>query len=528
MNAKEIKVVFQPSGRTVFVMPGTLLLEAAGLAGIVFQAPCGGKGTCGKCKVRVNGRDVLACQATVDKDSVVDVPVESMFESRQSILVADSGDTTLVRKPRVGFVGALGVAFDIGTTTVVGTLFDLAEGRELAVEAALNGQISFGDDVISRIQVVCEKPDAIFDLKDAILGTVNALIGRLCDQAGVRAENIQDITIAGNSTMQQILCGLDISGLGSIPFRQAFHEAQILSAVGVGLKVSAEAQVYVFPQIDGFVGGDTVAGMLASRIDQRDGVVLFIDIGTNGEIVLLANGKLHTASTAAGPAFEGARITQGMRATVGAIEKVVIDSDVQYNVIGDVRPAGLCGSALIDAVAGLLDAGVIDDTGRIQLPDELNDGVSAELKKRLIVEAGRPAFVIADGCETANGKPICVWQKDVRELQLATGAIRAGSNILLRQAGLSSENVDEVLLAGAFGNFIRRNHARRIGLLPQLSCECIKFIGNAASLGAKLALLSVDERDYAEKLRQRTQHVDLSKDPMFQMEFAEAMMFPAG
>ncbi|OVE74969.1 hypothetical protein BVX97_05890 [bacterium E08(2017)] len=522
----EIKVIFKPTGREVHVLPGTHVMEAAGLAGVALQSPCGGKGKCRKCMVKVDGEEKLACRTILMSDSIVEVPEEALFGSSHVILTADSGDVPLAHKPRVAKEGALGAAFDIGTTTVVGTLFDLESGRELGVGSMINGQVRFGDDVISRIQKICEEPAAIFDLRAAIVQTLDAIISKLCMDAGVKPESIRDITVAGNAAMQQIFCGHEVAGLSSVPFEQSFHEAQYVNALEAGITSSQDCEVYVFPQLDGFVGGDTVAGILAARMDARDGNVLFVDIGTNGEIVLKAGDKLFAASTAAGPAFEGARIKQGMRAVDGAIEKVVFADDVQCNVIGDTKPLGLCGTALIDAISGLLDVGIVDATGRLLWDEELPDDLPTGLKDRVVKLKGELAFVLADGTETSTGRPVCIWQKDVRELQLAAGAIRAGVNILLNEAGLGVDDLDEILLAGAFGNFIRRNHACRIGLLPDVERERIKFVGNAASLGAKLALLSVDERDYAARLNGGMAHVDLSKNPGFQDEFAMAMMFP--
>jgi uncharacterized 2Fe-2S/4Fe-4S cluster protein (DUF4445 family) len=285
----------------------------------------------------------------------------------------------------------------------------------------------------------------------------------------------------------------------------------------------------VFPQIGSFVGGDTVAGMVASRLDRWGTPVLFVDIGTNGEIVLAWNGRLEAASAAAGPAFEGARIGQGMRATTGAIEKILVqDGDLLANVIGNVPPVGLCGTALIDCAAELLRHGIIDETGRILPPEEAPPAAPEGLRQRLVNDRnGDPCFQIATPEETASREPICLTQRDVRELQLATGAIRAAINILLRRAGVTPADLGAVLLAGAFGNFIRRSNARRIGLLPALPRDRIRFIGNAASLGAKLVLLARGERDYAEALRRQCEHVDLSLDPEFQAEFGQAMLFPS-
>ncbi len=327
--------------------------------------------------------------------------------------------------------------------------------------------------------------------------------------------------------MQQIFCGYDPSALGEVPFVPVFEDDQILSASDLDLEVNQAAEVYVFPQIGSFVGGDTVAGIVAARLDRWDKPILFVDIGTNGEIVLANGTQLLATSTAAGPAFEGARIRQGMRATAGAIEKVIIRDDVEINVIGDAPPAGLCGTALIDAAADLLRAGIIDETGRILPADELPDGVPGALRNRLVTEGDETRFVLASADEAAGDEAICLWQKDVRELQLASGAVRAGIQIMLRRAGVEAEAIHQVLLAGAFGNFIRRNNARRIGLLPQISCDRIRFIGNAASLGAKLVLLSDRERAYAAELQEKTEHIDLSLDPEFQMEFGMAMIFPA-
>jgi uncharacterized 2Fe-2S/4Fe-4S cluster protein (DUF4445 family) len=611
MKSNEIKVTFQPSGRSVFVLPGTLLLEAAGRAGIVLQTPCGGRGTCGKCRVRItdghcppspaaervlSARQIregerLACRAYIQEPLVVDIPDESRFDAAQQILTADAGRRTVLNpvvhkrhfrlrmpasedavsdvarlKSAIGQVtipfhllmnvaaflrthqwegtavvagnrlialeigdttkNAYGVAFDLGTTTVVGTLFDLATGQEKSVRSTINPQVGFGDDVISRISRVRENHGALGNLQQAGLKAVNSVIHGLCEQAGVDARHIYEAVIAGNSTMQQLLCGLDPSALGEVPFVQTFDGALTIPAQALGLAVNPGGDVFVFPQIGGFVGGDTVAGMLAAGLDKVEAPTLLIDIGTNGEIVLAHDGKLQATSTAAGPAFEGARIVQGMRATAGAIEKVLIGDDVLLNVIRNTRPAGLCGTALIDAVAELLRKGILDSTGRILPPDEAPSDLSDELRGRLVAMDGQTHFLLVPAEDAASGEAIYLWQRDVRELQLAAGAIRAGINILLRRVGLEHEDLGGVLLAGAFGNFIRRNNARRIGLLPQIPCGRIHFIGNAASLGAKLALLSADERGRAELLRSRTEHVDLSLDPEFQMEFGMAMMFP--
>jgi uncharacterized 2Fe-2S/4Fe-4S cluster protein (DUF4445 family) len=306
----------------------------------------------------------------------------------------------------------------------------------------------------------------------------------------------------------------------------------------------------VLPVIGGFLGGDTVAGILATGLTETRGPTLFVDIGTNGEIVLWADGRLTAASTAAGPAFEGARISQGMRGSTGAIEKVVVDGHLRINVIGNVPPVGLCGSGLIDVAAELLRHGLLTPQGRLLPRDQLPAGVLPDLAERVVHESvvqvanlpqgfrqvgnlphgtGRVAFLLASAAETGNGRPILLTQRDVRELQLASGAIRAGITILLRRAGLRPEDLAAVLIGGGFGNFIRRSNAQRIGLLPtQVERRRIRYQGNTSLAGARLVALSRQARQAAEDLARRTEHVDLSSDRDFHATFADAMLFPDG
>jgi len=301
-----------------------------------------------------------------------------------------------------------------------------------------------------------------------------------------------------------------------------------MRAADLGLAIHPGADVTVFPQIGGFVGGDTVAGIVGTRLDRTPGPLLFVDVGTNGELVLAHDGNVIATSVAAGPAFEGARIVHGMRATQGAIEKVVADGDIRVNVVGNAKPSGICGTGLVDAVSVLLRTGVLDETGRILGGDELPAGVPPEIRRRIVPGDGQFDFVLAGASETATGEDLCLYQKDIRELQLANGAIRAGITILLKRVGLQPEDLKMVLLAGAFGNFIRRRNARRIGMLPQIPTDRIRFVGNTASFGAKRVLLSGAEKEYAAGIARNTQHVDLSLNPEFQMEFSAAMMFPEG
>ena len=419
-----------------------------------------------------------------------------------------------------------GIAFDIGTTTIVGSLINLRTGEDMAVAAKMNPQTSFGDDVVTRIQRCRTEGDGLSKLQSAVLKAVREIIEKLFLKTSVPADAIYEVVFAGNTTMQEILCGIDPSPLGELPFVAAFTRSVHMRAADLKLNVNPEANVYVFPQIGGFVGGDTVAGIVATRLDQTTVPSLLVDIGTNGEIVLAHKGRLVATSVAAGPAFEGARITNGMRATSGAIEKVIVNGDLRINVIGNARPTGICGSGLIDAVAEMLRLGVLDSTGRIVAPEELPPATPDPIRRRVLPHGEEFCFALAMGSDTANGQPLCLYQRDIRELQLANAAIRAGINILLTAGGLTPADLQSILLAGAFGNFIRRRNARRIGMLPPIPCNHIRFVGNAASFGAKRALLSTAEKDYAERTGASTEHLDLSLDPGFQMEFGSAMILP--
>ena len=608
-------MTFQPSGRSVFVLPGTNMLEAAGLAGLVLETPCGGAGTCGKCRLQVTtgaGEPTaieketlsetelgqgwrLACQTHVHTETLAMVPPTSLYASQQRILTetrerTDAEILPAVRKvyveldpptlsdphadlarleqrlgpcktdlemtrrlpkllrecsykgtavladhwlidfePNDTSGSCYGIAFDIGTTTLVAGLLDLCTGEELALVARVNPQVGFGDDVLSRIEYASRSVENLRELRRCIAGAVSEMIDELCTSASVPRRCVYEVVFAGNTTMQHLLCGLDVSGLGVVPFVPTHAQGLMLSASELGVNIHDRGRTYVFPLIGGFVGGDTVAGMLSADLADTEGAVLRVDIGTNGEIVLAHAGKLWAASAAAGPAFEGARISCGMRAVPGAIEKVAFDDDIELSVIGSVEPAGVCGSGLIDLAAGLLDAGIVTTAGRLLRADELPASVRAPLRGRVRSGAGGGSEFVLSERGGGPGGPLTITHRDVRELQLATGAIRAGIRILLHQAGVSPSDLQCVLIAGGFGSFIRRNHAQRIGLLPTEIDHCrLHYVGNTSLSGAKWALLSTRARERAEDLARSTEHVQLSEDPDFQDEFAQAMIFPLG
>ena len=422
-----------------------------------------------------------------------------------------------------------GAAFDIGTTTVVGMLLDLNTGETLAVGSRLNPQTRFGDDVLTRIAYAQRGPQTLSELQAAILQTVDGLLDQMTAEAGIPRERIYEVTFAGNTTMQQLLAGIDPRWLGEVPFVPAISAGLEVDAASLGVAIHPRGRVYLLPVIGGFVGGDTVAGILATGLADLEGPSLLVDIGTNGEIVLVADGKLSAAATAAGPAFEGARIEHGMRGTAGAIERVSVDGQFQCEVIGNVRPSGLCGSALIDLAAELLRHGLISPEGRMRTADDLPQETAEFIRQRVGQHNGQLAFQLAAETETATGRAIVLTQRDVRQLQLASGAIRAGIVLLLRRAGYEPRDLKHVFLAGGFGNFLRRRNAQRMGLLPpEIDAERIRYEGNTALAGARLVALSSRARELAEALARRTEHVDLATDHGFQWTFADAMIFPEG
>ncbi|MCK4325799.1 DUF4445 domain-containing protein, partial [bacterium] len=390
-----------------------------------------------------------------------------------------------------------------------------------AVTSRINPQIIHGDDVISRINYIIAKDNGLEELHYLVVKVINEMINELCEKAKIERKNIYKMAVAGNSTMQHIFLKVSPENLGSIPFSLVVNEGIEVKAKKIGVEINPDGTCFLLPNIAGFVGGDMVSVILATGILESKDIKLIVDIGTNGEIVLGNRDRLIAASAAAGPAFEGARISQGMRASSGAIEKVIINKDVIINVIGDTPPSGICGSGLMDAVAEMLRIGIISKGGRISSQEELKGKVSDFILARIMTRNGQNDFLLGKG----NERSIFITQRDVRELQLSKGGIKAGIRILKKILSIEDKDISEVLLAGAFGNFIRRSNAKRIGLIPDLPSEKIKFIGNAASSGAKLVLLSGDLEKKVDLISKKTEYIELSTRKDFQEEFVDAMGF---
>ncbi|MDO4581704.1 MAG: ASKHA domain-containing protein [Bacillota bacterium] len=536
-----MRITVLPNGASIEAAPESLLLPALRQAGLGIAADCGGAGSCGSCRVRViSGRAAppqpeelailsaeelaagwrLACRLSVTDDLCVSLPVAAAADERKTRLLPLPADFQAESSGEQQY----GLAFDIGTTTVAALLWDLREAALLGSEARTNPQAAYGADVITRINFSERQPDNLRLLHQAIIDCLNEMSAELCARQHLSRELLTRATVVGNTTMSHLFLGLSPSTLARIPFAPLFSGAVEMSAADSGLQIAAGGRVHLLPNIAGHVGSDLTGGILASRLLDMSGVHLLLDLGTNGEIILNANGRVWACSTAAGPAFEGACIYHGMRAAAGAIEKASIDEqgELHIAVIGGAPPRGICGSGLIDAAAALLEAGVIDASGRLLTADKAG-ALPPSLARRLLRDHGVDAFILA-GDE--GGRPVMLDQKDIRQIQLAKAAIAAGIRLLLHQAGMDIRHIDSLLLAGAFGSYIDVASAQRIGLLPPLSKGAVVPLGNAAGVGASMALLSAAERERIYRRLPEIAHVELAELPEFQRVYVGEMNFP--
>ncbi len=412
----------------------------------------------------------------------------------------------------------LGFAVDLGTTKIAAYLVNLETGADLAAVGAPNPQIGYGEDVISRLNHVHRNPDGGRGLAAKVQETLQELLTELVTQAGAIPEQVVDACIVGNTAMTHLLLQLPVSQLAKAPYVAAAGTALNVPAVQLGLKMAPGAHVYIPPCIGGFVGADHVAMILACDLDQQEKVVLGVDIGTNTEIALRKPGMafLTSASCASGPAFEGAHISDGMRAASGAIEKVrITTAGVELTTIDDIPAVGLCGSGIVDVTAELYRSGIINQRGRF-------------VRENKRVGNGRfgPEFCLVPAVSSGSGRDVVITQKDVNEIQLAKGAIHAGLQILLEATQTAPEEVEEVIIAGAFGSFLNVQNAVVMGLFPELPHAQYRQVGNAAVIGAKWMLISRAARARAERIAQNTAYSELTTYPKFGRKFALAMLFP--
>ncbi|HEX5618443.1 MAG TPA: ASKHA domain-containing protein [Solirubrobacteraceae bacterium] len=419
------------------------------------------------------------------------------------LIAVEPGDTSTRR---------FAIAFDLGTTTVVATLLDLETGQPAAVRSMLNRQQPHGADVISRVSATMLDDGALAVLEARAHETLAELTTEVCEEAGVDPAEVYEIAVVGNVTMIQLALGIDPEPLSMAPFIVASHDLPPATAADFGVAVHPRAPAVVFPSLGAYVGGDIVAGMLATGITRDKRLRLFIDVGTNSEIALGSHDRVLATAAPAGPAFEAAQIRCGMRAADGAIEGVRIDGDeIELQVIGDVEPVGICGSGLVDCVAELVDAGLLDHSGRfVQEPSALADRLTKIGEERV--------FMLTDD--------VYLSQRDVRELQFAKASIATGWHILLRELGVDVEDIQQVLLAGSFGAYLSPASAVRIGLVPRMALPRIVSAGNVASEGAKMAALSVRERAEARSIVHEVDYIELSGREDFNDMFIDQLAFP--
>jgi len=602
MPTVPVTLCLEEAAVTVAVPTGSTVAQATTAAGLALDAPCGGRGTCGKCLVRLAAGTLapptaherkrlspedlaaglrLGCQAKVAGPATlhlvgvlagrvltqgegrqaarapavsrvsVQVPEPTLQEGRgdmERLLgalpqgVCPPADLNLLCslpeavRAQGGQVSALladgmlagvdpgwehrclGLAVDIGTTTVVAYLLDLDTGQQVGMASGMNEQAAFGGDVISRIEYASR--GGARALQDCIVSVINRLAGEACKQAEVEPEAICEVTVVGNTCMHHLFLGLPTANLAAMPFTAAATSALRLRARDVGLRTHPGCPLYALPNVAGFVGADAVGVMLASGLAHGDGLRVAIDIGTNGEVMAARGERVVACSTAAGPAFEGAKISRGMRAAPGAIDRVRLEGKPAVHIIGGPPARGLCGSGLIDALAELTRLGIVEENGHMLSKEALPAGIPEAIARRVVSEGGQPAFLLARG----EAGPVLLTSRDVREAQLAKAALAAGLAILLDELQAGPADIEQFMLAGAFGNYIDRESAVTLGLVPDLPPERIRPVGNAAGMGARLALLSVPMRREAEAVARRAEHIELSAHPDFYERFAEAML----
>jgi len=406
----------------------------------------------------------------------------------------------------------LGLAVDLGTTKVAGYLVDLNNGQTLVAKGIMNPQLSYGEDIISRITYVIESPTKYARLKGLAVEALNQLAVDLCTEAGANTEEIVEAVVVGNTAMHHLFLGLPVEQLVYSPFVPAVSKALDIKARDLSLNIASGAYVHVLPNIAGFIGADHIAMLLAIGVWRADGVQIAIDIGTNTEVSLIDNGSITSVSCASGPAFEGGHIKDGMRAASGAIERLWIENDnIRCQVIDEAPPTGICGSGILDSIAQLYLVGVLDKGGRMK-----------DNHPRVRICKKQREFVLVSEEERGGQSAIVVTQQDVRELQLAKAAIRTGIQVLLETNGRTEEEIEQVIIAGAFGTYIDVSSAITIGMLPALPLDRFRQVGNAAGMGAKLALISLSQRAEAQNIASRVHYIELASAPNFMQTFAQA------
>lgn len=503
--------------------------------------PCNGKGVCGKCRVKIltdipEPTDIerkhlsdeelssgirLSCQVVPTEDMKIKLIHK---ERRQKILTSGyMPEFPFCTSPDIHELKAetvAGVAIDIGTTTLVCSLVDMRAGNELACTTAVNGQTRYGLDVITRITYELEHPEEGADkLRQALLSSVNGMVDQACSIAGIKNEDIYEITVSANTVMMHTLLGIDATSMGRAPYRPAFTEAKNLKADAVGIKANPAAMVYCLPAVSAFAGADVVAGAAVCDLINRKGNVLLVDIGTNGEMVLARDGRLTCCSCAAGPALEGMNISCGMSAADGAVSDIhIVDGEVKLTVVGDEEPSGICGSGILAAVREMINCSIVRPNGAYVKLDQLREDDYRRTLLRLD-DAGRREFLVSE----AAG--IVITQQDIRQVQLAKGAILSGVTVLLENAGMEVKDLNEIIIAGQFGANISADILTGTGILPAEAADIITYAGNTSKAGAYMALMSTEVRRIMAELAEHMDYVELGTTQNYEDIYTQSLMF---
>lgn len=480
----EYRITVLPEGEEIYAAAGTALLDALRAAGFPVDAPCGGRGTCGKCTATVDGAAVRACSCTVDRNMTVLLP------EREELRILEAGHPAV---SAAGSHGGFRAAFDIGTTTLVCALLD-PDGNTVAAESMTNPQTAYGADVVSRITLARQGQGSA--MSQAVRRSMEALLQKCCAAASADPAAVETVCVVGNPCMQQLFLGIPVDNLAAVPFAPAITQAETVPAKEY-LPLCPNATLLTVPDLGGFVGADTMGCILASGLQDAEDTVLLVDIGTNGEMVLSHRGRMVACSTAAGPALEGANIRFGMRAAAGAIDRVTAEG---IRVIGNGPAKGICGSGLIDAVALMLEQGTLNRRGRIRTEDH--------------------SYALTGG--------VLLTQEDIRQVQLAKGAVAAGICMMAEYLGIGLEEIDRCILAGAFGSCLDPDSACRIGLIPEQLRGRITAAGNLALEGAKLLALDPSRLSLTQDILERAAFLELASMPGFQRCFAQNMFFREG
>ena len=530
-----MEIHLHPSGKSITCLDDENLLPVLLKAGLPIDNNCNGKSKCGKCKIQIIS-GALSEATETEKELLTAEELCSGIRLACLTKATDNLTLSILTKERRNrvltsgylpdfkpdfYAGGLGVVIDLGTTTVAASLIDLSTGAELSVSSMLNPQKTYGLDVLTRISYEYEYPDTgVKLLQSSIVNALNEMLEELCQIGNADKTEIREIIVAANCTMLHMLLGVDARSIGKAPYRPVFTKAQIFSATDIGLVAGSDTELYCLPSVSSYIGADIVAGVYVCQLKEFSGNAMFIDIGTNGEIALSGKGKLLCCSCAAGPALEGMNISSGMRAADGAIENVSITPEnIELTVIGGKSPEGICGSGILAAIKEMLQAEFIHKRGVFVKPDTLQEDDFR--LTHLAVDGTKRSLVLH-----AENPRILITQKDVRQVQLAKGALLSGFKALLDKAQIDMEDLDKVLVAGQFGAHLSVESLVGTGILPDTLKDKISYVGNTSMTGAYMALMSKKIKEEIDALSEQMEYMELAETENYERILADCLVFP--